>query len=112
MEHPAYPGTPAQQALLRAIVEQYTDDERIRAVAVFGSLGRGTWDEFSDLDLDVVTVDGLTLDVLAEVRRLCEAIGQEPVVLLPYGADAADVVLTSLMELSIRYHPLGTTKPN
>jgi predicted nucleotidyltransferase len=98
--------------LLRAIVEQYADDERIRAVAVFGSLGRGTWDAYSDLDLDVVTVDGLTLDVLAEVRRLCEAIGQEPVVLLPYGEDAADVVLTSLMELSIRYHPLRTTKPN
>jgi predicted nucleotidyltransferase len=112
MEHPAYPGTPAQQALLRAIVEQYTDDERVLAVSVFGSLGRGTWDEFSDLDLDVVTVDGLTLDVLAEVRRLCEAIGQKPVVVLPYGEDAADVVLTSLVELSIRYHPLGTTKPN
>ena len=112
MEHPAYPGTPAQQALLRAIVEQYAGDQRIRAVAVFGSLGRGTWDAYSDLDLDVVTVDGLTLDALAEVRRLCEAVGQEPIVLLPYGEDAADVVLTSLMELSIRYHPLGTTKPN
>jgi predicted nucleotidyltransferase len=112
MQPTTYPGTPEQQALLRAIVEQYAGDGRIRAVAVFGSLGRGTWDAYSDLDLDVVTVDGLRVDALAEVRRLCEAIGQEPVVLLPYGEDAADVVLASLMELSIRYHPLGTTKPN
>jgi predicted nucleotidyltransferase len=112
MVQPEYPGAPEQQALLRAIVEQYADDERVLAVSVFGSLGRGTWDEYSDLDLDVVTVDGLKLDAMAEVRQLCEAIGQEPVVLLPYGDDAADVVLASLMELSIRYHPLATTKVN
>jgi predicted nucleotidyltransferase len=98
--------------LLRAIVEQYADDERVLAVCVFGSLGRGTWDAYSDLDLDVVTVDGLTLDALDEVQRLCERIDREIAVLLPYGEDAADVVLASLMELSIRYHPLGATKAN
>src|SRR5688572_3246649 len=112
VESTKYPGTPDHQALLRAIAEQYADDERVLAVSVFGSLGRGTWDEYSDLDLDVVTVDGLTLDVPEEVRRLCANIGQEPVVVVPDRDDAADVVLASLMELSIRYHPLQSTSPN
>jgi predicted nucleotidyltransferase len=109
---PTYPGTPEHQALLRAIAEAYTDDDRVLAVAVFGSLGRGTWDEYSDLDLDVVTVDGVTLDAPEEVRRLCQMFGQEPVVIVPDRDDAADVVLASLMELSIRYHPLQSTSPN
>jgi len=109
---PFFPGTPKHQALLRAVAEQYAADDRVRAFAVFGSLGRGTWDKYSDLDLDVVTVDGLTLDVPAEVWRLCERIGQEPVVIVPDRDDAADVVLASLMEFSIRYHPLESTSPN
>jgi predicted nucleotidyltransferase len=107
-----YPGTPEHQALLHAIAEQYAADDRVLAVSVFGSLGRGTWDAYSDLDLDVVTIDGLTLNVPQEVRRLCERIGQEPAVVVPDRDDAADVVLASLMELSIRYHPIGSTSPN
>ena len=55
VESTMYPGTPEHQALLRAIAEQYADDDRVLAVSVFGSLGRGTWDQYSDLDLDVVT---------------------------------------------------------
>src|SRR5439155_2629984 len=47
-----------------------------------------------------------------EVRRLSRAIGDEPVVVVPDRADAADVVLASLMGFSIRYHPLQNTSPN
>lgn len=112
MSSSAYPGTPEHQRLLRAIAQHYAHDDRVLAVIVFGSLGRGTWDEHSDLDLDVVIADGVTLDVQAEARRLCIAIGEEPVVVVPGHADAADVVLASLMELSIRYHPLASTNPN
>ncbi len=46
-----FAGTPAQQVLQRAIVDHYTGDPRILAVAVFGSLGRGSWDAYSDVDL-------------------------------------------------------------
>ncbi|MGZ3716363.1 MAG: nucleotidyltransferase domain-containing protein, partial [Ktedonobacterales bacterium] len=31
----------------------------MRAVLVFGSLGRGTWDRFSDLD--IILVDGISV---------------------------------------------------
>jgi hypothetical protein len=46
------PGTARHQALLREIVEANEHDERVLAIGVLGSIGRGTWDERSDLDLD------------------------------------------------------------
>ena len=111
----AYPGEPHHQALLQAITSFYADEARILAVAVFGSLGRGTWDQYSDLDLDVVVADGVAVDALTEVRRLCDALaglGERALLVVPDRDDAADVVLESLTELSIRYHPLQTTSPN
>lgn len=107
-----YPGALEHQRLLRGIAGYYTDDPRVLAVAVFGSLGRGTWDAHSDLDLDVVVGDGVSIDVPAEVGRLCRALGQPPAIIVPDREDAADVVLASLMQFSIRYHPLATTSPN
>jgi predicted nucleotidyltransferase len=110
-----YPGTPAHQALLRVITAYYRGDPRIRSLAVFGSLGRGNWDAFSDLDLNAVIADGVELDVPGEVRALCDAlaaIGERAALIAPHGADAADVVFASLAHLSIRYHPLSATSPN
>ena len=116
MNTPAdYPGTPQQQALLQAVVSYYADDPRILAVAVFGSFGRGTWDRYSDLDLDVVIADGVEIDAIQELRRLCDSLaslGECVALIVPDGDDAGDVVLESLMEFSIRYHPLQTTSPN
>ena len=54
-----YPGTPQHQRLLKTIVIHYANDPRILAIIVFGSLGRGNWDPYSDLDLDVIIADGL-----------------------------------------------------
>jgi hypothetical protein len=112
----SYPGSPQHQALLAAIAAFYADDPRILAVAVFGSLGRGTWDRYSDLDLDVVLADDVQLDVIGELRALCASfapLGERALIIEGDGddADAGDVVLASLMQLSVRYHPLHSTKP-
>jgi predicted nucleotidyltransferase len=110
-----YPGTAQHQALLRAVVDHYNDDPRVLAVVVFGSLGRGTWDIYSDIDLDIVITDESRLDPLHELRRVCEAfqsIGERAAVIVPDGDDAGDLLLESLMQLSIRYHPLDHTSPN
>jgi predicted nucleotidyltransferase len=113
--NPTSRGTPQHQALLRGVVAHYRSDHRILSVAVFGSLGRDDWDRFSDLDLDVVIADGLQFDTVSAVRVLCDAlvaIGEHAALILPQGAEAADVVFASLNHLSIRYHPLATTSPN
>jgi len=108
------PGTPQHQRILQSILSCYEDDRRILAVVVFGSLGRGNWDRYSDLDLDVVVADQTEVDIAAELRRLgdCLASVDETIALQIPGEDDADVVFASLMELSIRYHPLADTSPN
>jgi predicted nucleotidyltransferase len=112
---PHYPGTPQHQAILRAIVEHYENDPRILAVAVFGSLGRGNWDEYSDIDLDVVIADEVSLNAVEEITQLCltfEPLGERLAVLVPDDDDAGDVVFESLLQMSVRYHPLADTHPN
>jgi len=112
--HP-YPGTPQHQNLLQAIVSHYTDDPRILAVIVFGSLGRGNWDPYSDLDLDIIIGDNVHMNVVQELERTIHSfsdIGERAALIIPHVNDAADVVLASSMELSVRYHTLMSTSPN
>src|SRR5579864_3889614 len=109
------PGTHPHQTLLAAIIHHYANDPRIVAVSLFGSLARGTWTLLSDLDLDVVVADVTVIDVVPELEQLCQSFGDlggQDALIIPDGQDAADVVLTSLLEFSIRYHPLATTSPN
>jgi predicted nucleotidyltransferase len=101
-------GSAGHGALIRHVVAHYRDDERVRSVVVFGSVSTGTWHELSDVDLDVVTADGVVLSPAAEAAALFGA-RAAIVVARP---DAVDVVLDSLEEISIRWHPLALTSPN
>ena len=98
-----------QHALLGAIVEAYSGDSRVLAVGVFGSVGRGTWDQWSDLDLDVIVAHDMAVDAVSEARMLCRHLGAEHVLIVPSRTDEVDLVFPSLQQCSIRYHPLGTT---
>jgi predicted nucleotidyltransferase len=109
-----YPGTQQHQALLKGIVRHYAADPRIRAVVLFGSLSRGNWDDDSDIDLDVVTGDQVNLDVGQELMILCDHLamtGEKAALVFATGPDEGEVVFESLMQLSVRYHPLSSTKP-
>jgi predicted nucleotidyltransferase len=106
---PLLPGTRAHQALLRSIVDAYAADERVLAVGVLGSLGRGTWDEWSDLDLDVVVADDVVLDAVMEAHALFERLCQSEALVVPGRPGEVDVLLPSLEQFSIRYHTIGTT---
>jgi predicted nucleotidyltransferase len=101
-------GSPAHQVLIRQVTSHYEADPRVRAIVVFGSVATGAWHELSDVDLDVVTGDDVTIDPVAEAREL---FGSGAVIVIAHG-DSADVVLDSLAELSIRWHPLAGTSPN
>jgi predicted nucleotidyltransferase len=101
-------GSDAHRALIEHVVAHYRDDGRVRAVAVFGSVSTGTWHELSDVDLDIVIGDGVAMAPAAEVAAL---FGTDAAIVLSR-ADSADVVLDSLAEVSIRWHPLATTSPN
>lgn len=101
-------GSEPHRTLIGEIVEFYNDDPRVRAVAVFGSVAAGTWHELSDVDLDVVIEDGAVVVPAVEVEAL---FGSRAAIVLA-SEDSADVVLDSLEEISIRWHPLMSTSPN
>jgi predicted nucleotidyltransferase len=108
------PGTPHQQLLLRAVTNHYARDPRVRAVAVFGSLGRGTWDQYSDLDLDIVIADDAQLGLGDEIQHLTTLLAtcNETIACVdPDGDTAVDLMLLSLIGVSICYHPLQATPP-
>lgn len=107
-----WPGASEHQRLLRVMTAYHARQPWALAFLVFGSVARGDWSERSDLDLDVVVADDATLDPVAEITRLCAAIGERPALIAPRRGDDGDVVLDSLAEFSIRYHPLAATSPN
>jgi hypothetical protein len=101
-------GSPAHQALIARVTGGYAGDPRVLAVVVFGSVSTGTWHELSDVDLDVVIADGTRIDPEEEARALFAA---DAAIIIGRG-DSADIVLSSLEEVSIRWHPLAATSPN
>jgi hypothetical protein len=60
--------------VLRAIVNYYAPDSRILAVVVFGALGLGTWDRYSDLDLDIILADGVSVAARGDAEALCRSL--------------------------------------
>jgi predicted nucleotidyltransferase len=111
----ALSGTSSHQAVLVALRAHYASDPRILAFSLFGSLARGDWDEYSDLDLDVTLRDAATIDARQEAERLVPVlavVGERIVLMLPRGQESVDLVLLPLLEISIRYHALATTSPN
>lgn len=109
------PGTPRHQRVLAATITHIAAQSWALALVLFGSLARGNWDEYSDLDLDVVIGDDARVDPVAELERLCAAfapIGERAAVIVPKRGDEGDVVLESLLGLSVRFHPLAATSPN
>ncbi len=62
----------------------------------------------------MVVADDVRIDVLSEVTALCDSfapINERALLVIPRDEDCADVVLASLGQFSIRYHPLSTTSP-
>ncbi|HEX3965869.1 MAG TPA: nucleotidyltransferase domain-containing protein [Trebonia sp.] len=101
-------GSGAHRAIIEQVTAHYRDDARVLAVAVFGSVGTGAWHGRSDVDLDIVTGDGVVVRPGDEVAAL---FGPRAVIVLTW-ADSADIVLDSLAEVSVRWHPLRATSPN
>lgn len=101
-------GSDAHRALIGQVIDHYRHDGRVLAVAVFGSVSTGTWHDLSDIDLDVVIADGAEIIPGAEVSAL---FGVRAAIVLA-GVDTADLVLDTLEEVSIRWHPLAATSPN
>lgn len=108
------PGNLFHQTVLQILVDLFKKDQNIEAFGVFGSLVRGDWDEYSDLDLDVVVkddsdpvVNGLVAQVLSALKE-----GDLNVLLCFEEAKGERIIIFDTLDrISIRFHSLSDTKP-
>lgn len=107
------PGTLQHQNLLGLIREVYAGDDRVLALVLFGSLGRGAGDGWSDLDLAVIVRDGVQVDVSAELERLTAVLAAhgDPVLSTADAGDAGYLIPQSLCGIAIDYTELSKVSP-
>ncbi len=67
--------SPRQEALIASATGWAQADERVRALLLKGSLGRGEGDERSDLDLVIVTLPGRLAQLWADRHPTAERLG-------------------------------------
>ncbi len=111
--HQPLPGSAHHQHLLERIVTFYAGDDRVLALILFGSLGRGAGDAWSDLDLGVIVRDGVRVDVSAELAQLGAALAENGDRILS-AADAGDagyLIPQSLSGIAIDYTELAKVSP-
>lgn len=103
------PGTLQHQNLLGLIKEVYAGDDRVLALVLFGSLGRGAGDGWSDLDLAVIVRDGVHVEVAAELVRLAAALAVhgDPVLSTADAGDAGYLIPQSLCGIAIDFTELS-----
>lgn len=63
-----FPGTTIHKQILKILLDVFKRDKNVEAFIIFGSLVRGNWDKYSDLDLDVVLKDASEILVKQEVK--------------------------------------------
>jgi len=89
--------------LIARLVTSCAEDERIAAVFLGGSLARGESDEYSDIDLCVITYDDSYADVLSERPAFVRKLGT-PLFLENFGNDnMAFVILADGAEVELNF---------
>lgn len=112
-DHPRFLAGLAQRrdVLLTRIREDLEADERVLAAWLAGSYGRGTADEWSDIDLHVVVRDDDLTAWLGERNDLYRRVGH-PVMRLPSSAsekgDYQGVLFAGPVFLDLAVHPVST----
>jgi hypothetical protein len=79
---------PVLRSIYNSTVEHFRQDERILAAWEFGSIGKGTADEFSDVDPVFVVEDAYFDEVDRELRPLLERFGYRIALWWPEGFNA------------------------
>lgn len=108
------PGNKTHQRILQALLELFQNDPNIEAFIVFGSLTRGDWDDYSDLDLDAVVKDDTRVVIQKEIAQMMDALSAAGFpVLSSFEEFPNELVLISdsLDRISIRFHLLKDTHP-
>lgn len=108
------PGNKTHQKILRTLLELFRNDTNIEAFIVFGSLGRGDWDDYSDVDLDAVVKNDTRRVVQDEIAKMLVALADAGFSILSSFEEFPNeqvLILDTLDRISIRFHLLNDTHP-
>lgn len=108
------PGNKTHQKILQALLALFQKDTNIEAFIVFGSLARGDWDNYSDLDLDAVVKDDTRVVIQKEIAQMVEVLTVSGFSVLTSFEEFPNelvLILESLDRISIRFHLLKDTHP-
>lgn len=82
---------------------------------VFGSLGRGNWDIYSDLDLDVIVTDDSEAVINQEMKDIFSEFQKQKLNILLQFQEVANewiIIFKTLDRVSIRFHLIENTVPH
>lgn len=108
------PGNKTHQKILQALLELFRNDTNIEAFIVFGSLGRGDWDDYSDLDLDAVVKNDARTVIQKEIAKMLKVLSDAGFPVLSSFEEFPNelvLILETLDRVSIRLHLLKDTHP-
>lgn len=109
------PGSQNHQTILAALIDLFKGDDNIKAFGYFGSLARGDWDNFSDLDLDVIVANDSKPTVekyLISISGILHTKNLDPLSSFEEDVNEWVLILSTLDRISLRFHLLNSTSPN
>lgn len=108
------PGTAIHKQILKTLLDLFKEDKNVRAFIIFGSLARGNWDKYSDLDLDVVVQDLEHDNIKQQIKQMVNLLESNNLKVLHYFEEFPNefvFIFNSLDRMSIRFHLLNDTHP-
>jgi len=107
-----YPGNLTHQNILKNLMPVFESDPNIEAFIIFGSMVRGNWDRYSDLDLDaIVKDDGIDI-VQKHFDKMLYALRNANLNVSDSFSEYPNeyvIILDSLDRISIRFHTVEDT---
>lgn len=112
----AFEDPPQQGRVLRRVVEYFSDDARVEALVLSGSLAQGAGDAWSDVDVYIVASDAAFDDVFAErnftAASIASPLAQFTVMGVGSGSSDQIVLYDDLVKLDLMYYRSSEVVPH
>lgn len=106
------PGNKTHQKILQLLINLFQNDKNVQAFIVFGSLVRGSWDNYSDLDLDAIVTNDNREIIQSEIKQMLNVLSSSGFKILTSFEEFPNeqvIILNSLDRISIRFHTIEDT---
>lgn len=109
------PGNEFHQKILEILLDVFQKDNNVSVFGIFGSISRGNWDKYSDLDLDVIVKDRSKQIIDSEFKAILSVLDLNGLIVLLYFEEFKNewvIIFDTLDRISIRFHLVKETIPH